>query len=194
MNSKTSIQIVLTIIIFIISGIFYYVYFYKNSLTEREMQKIEILEKEKSNLAGNTIKDIAYNSEDENGNSYYIESKYGEINMENENIIFMTNVKAIIKFNDGKIMNLFSINAKYNIINNDTNFFNDVKLNFLEHSVNADNIDIFFKDGKLAAYSNLVYKNLDLDLIADKVEIDLISKDSKIFMLNKKKVKIIKKN
>ena len=193
MNSKTSIQIILAVIIFIISGIFYYKYFYKQSLDEGKNQKIEILEEEKSKLAGNIIKSINYNSEDKNGNIYFIESEYGEFSGEDENIIFMTKVKAIIKLSDGSIMNLESNNAKYNVSSNDTNFFNNVRLDYLDHNVNADNIDIFFKDGKLAAYSNLVYKNLNLDLFADKVEIDLISKNSKIFMFNNKKVKILKK-
>ena len=194
MNSKTSIQIILAVIIFIISGIFYYKYFYKQSLDEGKNQKIEILEEEKSKLAGNIIKSINYNSEDKNGNIYFIESEYGEFSGEDENIIFMTKVKAIIKLSDGSIMNLESNNAKYNVSSNDTNFFNNVRLDYLDHSVNADNIDVFFKDGKLAAYSNLVYKNLNLDLFADKVEIDLISKNSKIFMYDNKKIKILKKN
>ena len=194
MNSKTSIQIILAVIIFIIFGIFYYKYFYKQSLDEGKNQKIEILEEEKSKLAGNIIKSINYNSEDKNGNIYFIESEYGEFSGEDENIIFMTKVKAIIKLSDGSIMNLESNNAKYNVSSNDTNFFNNVRLDYLDHSVNADNIDIFFKDGKLAAYSNLVYKNLNLDLFADKVEIDLISKNSKIFMYDNKKIQILKKN
>ena len=194
MNSKTSIQIILAVIIFIISGIFYYKYFYKQSLDEGKNQKIEILEEEKSKLAGNIIKSINYNSEDKNENIYFIESEYGEFSGEDENIIFMTKVKAIIKLSDGSIMNLESNNAKYNVSSNDTNFFNNVRLDYLDHSVNADNIDIFFKDGKLAAYSNLVYKNLNLDLFADKVEIDLISKNSKIFMYDNKKIKILKKD
>ena len=194
MNSKTSIQIILAVIIFIIFGIFYYKYFYKQSLDEGKNQKIEILEEEKSKLAGNIIKSINYNSEDKNGNIYFIESEYGEFSGEDENIIFMTKVKAIIKLSDGSIMNLESNNAKYNVSSNDTNFFNNVRLDYSDHSVNADNIDVFFKDGKLAAYSNLVYKNLNLDLFADKVEIDLISKNSKIFMYDNKKIKILKKN
>ena len=38
-----------------------------------------------------------------------------------------------------------------------------------------------------------VYKNFDLNLIADKVEIDLISKDTKISNFDDTKIKIFKK-
>ena len=40
--------------------------------------------------------------------------------------------------------------------------------------------------------NNLVYKNLDTKLKADKVELDLITKNSKIFMFDNSTVKIIK--
>ena len=90
-------------------------------------------------------------------------------------------------------MTLRSLNARYNIINYDTNFFNKVIMSYLDHKVNADNIDVYFKDSKLEAFNNLVYRNLDLSLIADKVEINLIEKSSKIFMFDDDKVKVIKK-
>ena len=43
-------------------------------------------------------------------------------------------------------------------------------------------------------YNNIIYQNSDTKLLADKLEIDLITKDSKIIMNDKKsKIKIIKK-
>ena len=50
----------------------------------------------------------------------------------------------------------------------------------------------FFTDSKLEAYNNLVYRNSEIDLKADKVELDLLTKNSKIFMFDNSKVKIIK--
>ena len=97
------------------------------------------------------------------------------------------------KLNDGSFMTLRSENAKYNIVNYDTNFFNEVKMYYLDHEVEANNIDVYFKDSKLEAFNNLVYRNLDLSLIADKVEVNLIEKSSKIFMFDDDKIKVIKK-
>ena len=50
----------------------------------------------------------------------------------------------------------------------------------------------FFTESKLEAYNNLVYRNSDINLIADKVELDLLTKNTKIFMFDNSKVKIIK--
>ena len=105
----------------------------------------------------------------------------------------MTKVSAIIKFNDGSSMTMQSENAKYNIITYDTNFFNNVKMDYLDHKVNADNINVYFKDSKLEAFNNLVYRNLDLSLIADKIELNLLDKSSKIFMFDNDKIRVIKK-
>ena len=193
MNSKTLIQISLVILIFIICGIFYFKYFnQKPSNTNNEETKIS--QNDDKNTKGNIIKDIEYKSEDENGNSFTIKSEKGEFDDENSNVIFMTDVIATMKLKDKSIVKLTSLNAIYNILDNNTNFFNNVNLDYLNHNVVADNIDVFFKDSKVEAYNNLVYRNLDLSLIADKVEIDLITKNSKVFMFNNKKVKIFKTN
>ena len=193
MKLKSLIQISLSILVLIICGIIYYQYFYEQQ-SRISNEKLETLEKEKKKLSGNIIKNIEYKSEDAKGNLYIIKSKKGEFKDQENDIIFMTDVTAIMRLKDKTTIKLSSLNAKYNIIDSNTNFFNNVSLDYLDHNVVAENIDIFFKDGKLEAYNDLVYRNLDLSLIADKVEIDLITKNSKIFMFDDKKVKILKAN
>ena len=191
MKLKSLIQISLSILVLIICGIIYYQYFYEQQ-SRISNEKLETLEKEKKKLSGNIIKNIEYKSEDAKGNLYIIKSKKGEFKDQENDIIFMTDVTAIMRLKDKTTIKLSSLNAKYNIIDSNTNFFNNVSLDYLDHNVVAENIDIFFKDGKLEAYNDLVYRNLDLSLIADKVEIDLITKNSKIFMFDDKKVKVLK--
>ena len=191
MNFKSLIQISLIILVLIICGIIYHQYF-NNKPSEISTKKLENLEKEKKDLSGNIIKNIEYKSEDEKGNSYIIKSKKGEFKDQENDIIFMTHVTAIMRLKDKTTIKLSSLNAKYNIMDNDTNFFNDVNLDYLNHNVVAENIDIFFKESKLEAYNNLVYRNSDINLIADKVELDLLTKNTKIFMFDNSKVKIIK--
>ena len=190
MNSKTLIQMILTILVIIISGIIYYQYFYKIKVGEED----KTFKNENSKVTVNVIKDIAYTSFDNNGNTYIIKSDYGEVNEENKDIIFMSKVVAEMNFDNGTTAYLKSENANYNTSNNDTNFLNNVELIYLNHKINADNMDIFFKNSVLEAYNNLVYSNPDISLIADKVKINLKTKDTKIFMLNNEKVKVINSN
>ena len=53
-------------------------------------------------------------------------------------------------------------------------------------------MDLLFKDNLATISNNVVYKNLNTQLYADKIEMDLITKNSKIFMKNKsEKVKVV---
>ena len=192
MNYKTSFQVVLISLALLISGIFYLKYFYKKDYIESS-QPEKIFDKEKKDLSeGNTIKEISYESFDNNGNIYTIKSDFGKFNKEKKDEILMTNVSAQIKFTNNTFIYLFSKYAKYNPTNSDTKFYDNVELKYLDHKINSNNIDIFFTESKLEAYSNLVYKNLNTKLKADKVELDLITKNSKIFMFDNSTVKIIK--
>ena len=194
MNYKRLIQIILIFFSLFLTVFFYYKYFNLSNFKKKTDQ--EILSGTNTNevLSGNVVTKLTYENYDIRGNKYIIESKIGKFNEENKEEIFMVKVTAFIELKNGKRINLRSQEAIYNTNNSNTNFFGNVELDYQEHIVNADNIDIIFDTNKLTAYNNLVYKNFDLNLISDKVEIDLISKDTKISMFDDKKVKILKKN
>ena len=53
-------------------------------------------------------------------------------------------------------------------------------------------MNLLFNQNLATISNNVIYKNLNTELFADKIEIDLITKNSKIFMKNNsKKVKIV---
>ena len=192
MNYKTLIQVFLIMLALLISSLYYLKYFDKNE-SENKSQEKKMSDIIKSELSeGNTVKDILYESNDNKGNNYIIMSDFGTFSDMNKDEILMTNVTAQINLQNGKKVYLKSKNAIYNTANSDTNFSTNVKLDYLDHKINADNIDIFLNDSKLEAYNNLVYRNLGTNLIADKVTINLLTQDSKIFMFDNSKVKIIK--
>ena len=192
MNYKTLFQVFLIILVLLVSSIFYFKYFYSTNTVKNQNNKTTTNIKNTSKFEGNTIKEIVYESFDNNGNNYIINSDLGTFSDNNKEEVLMTNVRAKIILKNGININLKSRNAKYNNQNSNTNFFNNVELNYLNHRINSDNIDILFTDSKLEAFNNLVYRNSDINLMADKVELDLITKDTKIFMFDNSRVKIIK--
>ena len=191
MRYKTLFQVFLIFLALIISSIFYLKYFHKKNnskivnVGEKKTDKNDV-------TIGNTVKDILYESIDSEGNNYVINSDFGTFSDRNQEEILMTNVTAKIIFKNGNQVDLKSNRAKYNTVNSNTNFFDNVYLKFLNHSINSDNIDVLFTDSKLEAYNNLVYRNSDVNLMADKMELDLLTKNSKIFMFDNSRVKIIK--
>ena len=65
-----------------------------------------------------------------------------------------------------------------------TKFYENVIMTYNEHNTNSDNLDLLLDKNLVTLFNNVTYKNLDAELKADKMEIDLITKNSKIFMNN----------
>nr|MBC8297298.1 hypothetical protein [Pelagibacterales bacterium] len=136
MNIKILIQLLLFIILVSTAATYYY--FYKNNKTNANINKInnnnEIsINKNSSNL----IKNIYYSSTDNLGNKFIIKSKTGEINIDSPDIVYMTNVEAIINLINSDPIIIKSNYAKYNKINYETNFEEDVLLTHQTHRITS---------------------------------------------------------
>ena len=191
MDKKTVVQLFLTSVIIVIFLVIFYKYFNQ----EKSTKKIDNIEKETSknlNEKSNLIKDIEYFSKDESGSIYNISAESGNINDDNPDIIFLKNVKAKISTLNSQDIFIQSDFAKYNSKNFDTNFYENIKVEYAEHEIDCEYLDLLFNKNQAILYDNIVYKNLETRLLADRLEIDLITKNSKLSMKNKKeKIKIV---
>ena len=195
MYKKIFIQFLLLITIFIIVFSTFFLYF--NKKEKLKASNLPII-KEKESLiddeTGTLIKDINYSFYDSAGNYYELLSEIGKVDMDNPDKIFMTDVVATIYLVDSSPVKITSKHANYNKINHETSFFENVKVTHLIHKATSENLDISFNDNLASMYNNIVYNKPGTNLKADRLEIDLITKNSKIFMDNKtEKIKIIDK-
>ena len=191
MKHKTIIQFIFSAFFLIILSSFYFKYFSSNkqsSITQKTNDNSKSLE-----AKGNLIKDMKYENTDISGNKYFIYSEYGEVDVNNPDIILMKNVFAKVEIFKKDTIYINSFSAKYNLINHETNFNKDVELKYLDHVIFTENMDLSFQKNFAWLYTDVVYKSSDYELFADKIEIDLITKNSKIYTDNNKKIKIIKK-
>ena len=102
---------------------------------------------------------------------------------------------ATIDLNNSTPIKISAAKAIYNSINYDTKFYENVLVTYDEHIIKSDNLDLDFEKSLATVSNNIIYKNLNTKLQADKVVIDLITKNSRIFMNNKlDKVNIVKIN
>ena len=191
MTKKTAVQIFLSSVVIVISLTIFFKYF------NEEIDPIDKIVSKKetneiSNEKLNIIKDIQYLSKDETGNVYSIFAEYGEIKDQASNIIYLKNVKAKISILNSDDINIKSDYAKYNSKNYDTNFYGNTKIDYAEHNINCEYLDLLFNKKLAILYESIVYKNLQTKLLADRLEIDLISKNSTLSMKDKKeKIKIV---
>ena len=106
----------------------------------------------------------------------------------------MTNVAATIYLIDSSPVKITSKYANYNKINHETSFFENVEVAHLIHKATSENLDISFSNNLALMYNNIIYNKPGTKLKADRLEIDLVTKNSKIFMDNEfEKIKIIDK-
>ena len=189
MNKKIIIQSILFLIILLLLIFFFFKYFSKNNQTSFNTDKTNLTSAPKENFA-NIIENIEYNSNDETGNLYNIKAEYGEILNESKNLILMKDVTAKIIFNHNEQITITSKKAIYNTINYDTNFEEDILVRYAEHTIASNNVDLLFKDNKVKIYNEIDYNNLNTNLLADNAEINLLTKNLKIYMNNNKKINI----
>ena len=196
MDKKVLIQItLLTIIVLILATIFT---FYqskksKNLVLKEEDKKEFIDEKEDNEL--NIIKDITYLAKDDKENIFKIESEFGKINPEEADVVLMDNVTAVITFRNREKIVISSDHAIYNSKSYETNFYDNVLLKYIEHNIASENIYLSFENNLVSISNNIIYKNLNSEMNADEIEMNLITKEIKIFMHNNEsKVQILSKN
>ena len=156
------------------------------------MEEIPNTEKfEDNSYSLNIIENVSYTSKDIKGNEYIIEANKGEVDLENSNIIFLTQVNAIVKLYDGDLVLIDSDFGKYDINNFDTIFSKNVIINYLENKITGDYLDFSMMRNSMIISKDVTYTNHKNILKADVIEVDIETKDTKIFMYeNTKKVNI----
>jgi lipopolysaccharide export system protein LptA len=191
MNKKVLIQFSLFLIVLVTCFVFYRLFFKSPEIKLNDIKKDKQENKILADQGTNQMEDIIYNSNYSDDNQYTIKAEFGQFNKDDPDLMLLTNVKGTILLNNSDIIKISSDKAKYNSENYNTNFYQNVLIIFDNHRINSDNFDLFFDKKVSTIYNNVIYKNLNTTLRADKVDIDLITKDSKIYMMDKsKKVKI----
>ena len=192
---RTSLLIQTTILLIVIIIIFasYKFFFYENQT--KEVSILTKTEKNDIKKEDNLIEDLNYNSSDENGNVYEINSESGVIDEKDINILYLKNVKAVIKIKNSGVVNVYSDFAKYNKSNLNTHFYENVSLQFRDHNIASNNIYLNYLEKKIKITNNISYYDKNNKMTADVIEFDLLTKMSKIYMMDKaNKIKGLIKN
>ena len=200
MGRKNLIQLVLLILLILVTFLFFNVY-YKTDKTLKSSKKIEIEnpEETKSNDGKNIIQDIKYTSNNNNGDIFEILADYGEPSTEIDNLMFLTKVVANITLKNKSDIKLTSDYANFNTKTFETTFINNVKIFRNDETITGNELYLVFdqsdalSQGISPTEQNLIRISHDVIikkpgyiLKADVLEIDLITKNTKVYMNNKK--------
>ena len=158
----------------------------KNDSKKSETENIapEVVEEVYSS---NIIENVNYNAKDNKGNEYIINAAKGEIDISNNDIIFLTDVVALIKLKSSDNIKITSKFGKYNIKNYDTIFSKNVLVNYIDNNIKSEYLDFSLLRDTMIISKDVIYENLSNILKADVIEMNLTSKNIKIFMHSKNK-------
>ncbi len=192
MNSKTLVQITLSLLIILSFLLFYKTYFKdkKESVLQKESLEKKIQENhdnlDNKKLNSNLIYNLNYNSSDIDNNQYFINSESG-IMSENGSEFLMNKVNAKIILNDLSEIIISSDKAIYNNINYNTKFYGNVIAKYGEQTIFSQNINLDFEIRLATIYEDVLFQNLQTKIKTDKIEFDLVTKNILMSMNNKKK-------
>tara|TARA_B110000483_G_scaffold184440_1_gene218147 strand:+ start:514 stop:1092 length:579 start_codon:yes stop_codon:yes gene_type:complete len=179
MNKKIFAQVSMTVLIVIIFFSFYYVYFKKNS--KIIFKNKSVLETNKNDSA-NYIDEVNYVSLDSKGNKYQITAVQAEIDMDNPDVMFLREIIAYIFVKDSDTIIITSNFGKYNSKNYDTIFSKNVIVVYPGHKITGEYLDFSFLRNLGTISTDVTYFGDKTKLFADKVEMNITTKDTKIFM------------
>ncbi len=188
-------KIILGISFIVFISFLTYFFYSKSSYKENllKIEKVELIEKKNIELteekieSANVIQDVSYSAKDTKGNEYFLKASEGTIDQNQSNYIFLKSVKGVINLKNYDLIEISSNFGKYNINNYDTIFSKNVIITYLDNKIEGDYLD-FSLDKKIMIVSkDVIIKNNKNSLSADVIEIDIKTKDLKIFMYEEDK-------
>ena len=178
MTRKIIFQLILLLMLAMITLLLFFKYFKKTNVEVNLMGNIE----QPLNTNESLIEDLKYLSTDKEGNEYKIEAKKGNIDKDNPDIIYLENVIAIISLKNSEQISIKSNFAKYNSKNFNTLFNDEVIVDYEDNLLSSNFLDLSFEDNLVSIYDNVQYLSGFSSLSADRAEIDILNKKTKIFM------------
>ena len=190
---KKKIVLGTSLVIFFFTLLFLYFKSNFNKDIIAKKKKVYFVEKKNIQLneeiieSSNIIEDVSYSAKDAKGNEYYLKAGEGTIDQNDSNYIFLKSVKATINLKDYKLIEISSDFGKYNINNYDTIFSKNVIITYLNNEITGDYLDFSWDKNLMIISKKVSLKNEKNSLEADVIEVNIKTRDVKIFMYEENK-------
>ena len=154
-------------------------------IKEAKNENVNVKKKIKKNKPeiNNLVKDIEYLTTDKNGNKYKILATSGRTNSENKNILDLDDVRGVITSDKRSAVYIVSDFAEYNSSNLNSNFYQNVVVNFEDKEITCDYFDVDMKTNIAKAYNNVVVTDPGSIMKAGKIILNI---ETKVIDINPK--------
>ena len=193
-QKQKKIQVFLLVIGFflILFTYFYYPYMIRNkSLVEKNIQKDLFSTSDEESKDTTSFENIEYKGFYDFDKSFVVKSEKANIDSDDPDIVYMTNMHVILYLKDGRIVNILSNKGKYNKANYDCFFEKNVRATDGETKIFSDNLDLLGNESSVKIYNNVsINYPTGSSLQADKIDYDFETKYFKISMFDDKRIKM----
>jgi len=159
------------------------------TLEEEKTENVKNNPKDSEEL-GNILTEVEYLTTDKKGNKYRIFAKSAKTSKENRDILELDVVRGIITSDKRSTIYIVSDFAKYNSSNLNSNFYQNVVINFEEKQIDCDFFDIDMQTNTAIAYGNVIVTDPKSIMRAGEITLDIQTKDINIEPGVKKKINI----
>ena len=184
-NQKIQFTLIFVGFLLILITYLYFPYIKKTDYVENKTSERIVEQEEKTSFESVEYKGL-YNLD----KPFTIGSEKAYIMNEEPNVVYMTNMHVELHLADGRIVNIFSDEGKYNKETYDCFFEKNVRATDGETNIFAKNLDLLATKNVVQIYNNvkLIYPNGSLK--ADKIDYDFETKNFKVSMFNEQPVKM----
>ena len=172
-------------------------FFYNTYLVKEVISNLEALPADSEfspKSKNNQIKNLKYEINLDENNQYIITSDFSElINFNEYEIVKMQGVEAIFLEREKMPILIKSDNADYNNESYNTDFINNVSIEYMDNKIFSDKLNLDFKNNKIKIFENVLYEGEHGIMKSDNIIINLTTKKIDINMNNENKnVELIK--
>ena len=189
-NRKKNILLIQTLIF--ITAILLIYYTYGNKKQDDDKVSTIVTKEERSEedgtTASNTFLDVEYKGVDLRGNRYEIRSKTADFKIDSPELINMEVMSAIFYFKDGTVLKVKGDYGTYNNKTNDMKFRKNIKAQYRNDNLFADNLDFLNTKNSLTIYGNVRVESIKGSIVADNLEFDLLKQTLDVSMFDNKQV------
>jgi len=141
-----------------------------------------------SDYVKNLTKEIEYITSTKNGDIIKIFAKSGKTSLKNNNILELEEVNGTITSKEKSNVYISSKFAEYNFSEQNSKFYVDVEIKYINRVIICDNFDLKINDNIAVAYNNVIIKDNNSLMKAEKVTMNILTND--IFIESNEKIEI----
>ena len=188
-QQKIQITLILIGLILIVATYFYYPNLDKNFISKNQTTK-ENLKESLEDTESTTFKNIIYKGIYDLDKIFTLQAEEAFILNEETDIVYINGMHVILHLNDGRIVNITSTKGRYNKETYDCFFENNVKATDGETEIFSDNLDLLANENSVKIYNNVYLNYITGSLQADKIDYDFETKYFRVSMFGDKTIKM----